>query len=151
MLLAPPTPATYVLVDTDASIEEISSQARAFNWKRPSCPCGSGKVWGHGYVRRCFAALSAPLLLKRFRCRHCRTVFTLIPRGYERRYQTAAQAIGAAMVSRLTHRGWPRGLPRQRGGHWLRRFLRTCRMDLPSEDPLTALRRILDNGLPLLV
>ena len=53
-----------------------------------------------------------------------------MPRGYERRYQTAAQEIGAAMVSRLAHRGWPRGLPRQRGGHWLRRFLQTCRMDL---------------------
>ena len=74
-----------------------------------------------------------------------------MPRGYERRYQTAAQEIGAAMVSRLAHRGWPRGLPRQRGGHWLQRFLQTRHMDLPGEDPLVVLRRILAGGLPLLV
>jgi hypothetical protein len=54
-----------------------------------------------------FLATLTGLPEERFQCRHCRLVFTLMPRGYERRYQTAAREIGAAMVSRLAHRGWP--------------------------------------------
>ena len=131
-----------MLVFTDVSVDEIVAQGKAFKWIRPSCPCGSAKVWGHGYVWRFFAALASAVALKRFRCPACAQVFTMKPAGFCRRYQTAGSAMAAALAARMMHRGWPRGLPRQRAGHWLRKFLTRCRMDHPADDPLTVLGRV---------
>ena len=81
----------------------------------------------------------AAVLLKRYRCPTCQRVFTMVPGGFCRRYQTAAADMAAALAARLRHRGWPIGMPRQRAGHWLRKFLAQCRMDHPQDDPLTIL------------
>lgn len=79
------------------------------------------------------------VLLKRYRCPTCRRVFTMVPAGFYARHQTAAAAMVAALAARLRHRGWPIGMPRQRAGHWLRKFLTKCRMNHPLDDPLTVL------------
>ena len=79
------------------------------------------------------------VLLKRYRCRTCRKVFTMVPGGFYARHQTAAAKIVTALAARLRHQGWPIGIPRQRAGHWLRKFLAKCRMNHPLDDPLTIL------------
>ena len=79
------------------------------------------------------------MLLKRYRCPTCRRVLTMVPAGFCRRYQTAAADMAAALAARLRHRGWPVGIPRQRAGHWLRKFLAQCRMNHPLDDPLSVL------------
>jgi len=63
----------------------------------------------------------------------------MVPAGSYRRHQTAAAEMAATLAARLRHRGWPIGVPRQRAGHWLRKFLAKCRMDHPQDDPLTTL------------
>jgi len=128
-----------LLIFTDVRVEDIAAQGRDFNWERPSCPNGCAKVWGHGFVARIFATVVAVVLLRRYRCPTCGVVITLMPCGYAARYQTKTADVAAAIVSRLTHRGWPSGTPRQRGGHWLRKFLARCRMDSPDDSPLTVL------------
>lgn len=147
----PSTPATFVLVFTDVLVDEIATQGKSFKWIRPSCSCGCLKVWGHGYRSRFVANFAEALLLKRFRCPRCRKVFTLLPEGFCRRYQTAGTEMGRALAARFAHRGWPRGFPRQRAGHWMRKFLCRCRMDHPADDPAVVLRRLLLDGIHFLV
>ena len=140
-----------MLVFTDVPVEEIAAQGRQFKWKRPSCPAGCPKLWGHGFVVRFLTDTIGGVLLRRYRCPTCKVVITLVPDGFCRRYQTAGLAMAAAIRARLSHRGWPRGVPRQRGGHWLRRFLDICRMDHPGDDPLTVLGRLVADGCHFLV
>jgi hypothetical protein len=128
-------------------VAQIATEGKDFNWNRPLCSCGSKKVWGHGFVTRFFAGYLAGIFLKRFRCPDCRTVFTMLPEGYGRRLQTRLVEIAEALVSRLEHRGWPRALPRQRAGHWLRKFLKICQMNFPEDDPLLALDRLRGHGI----
>jgi hypothetical protein len=137
-----------VLLFTNARVDDIAAQGRAFKWERPCCPNGCLKVWGHGYVARYLLALV--VLLRRFRCPTCRVVITLVPAGFCRRYQTGGAAMAAALASRLGHRGWPRGVPRQRAGHWLRKLLAICRMDHGADDPLVVLGRLLEDGIHFL-
>lgn len=137
-----------MLVFTNASVKDIAAQGKAFKWERPCCPNGCPKVWGHGHVARYLLALV--VLLRRFRCPTCRVVITLVPAGFCRRYQTAGAEMAAALAARLEHRGWPRGVPRQRAGHWLRKFLAICRMDHWADDPLQVLARLLEDGFHFL-
>ena len=128
-------------------VAQIATEGKDFNWNRPICPCGSEKVWGHGFVIRFFVGFIAGIFLKRFRCPNCRTVFTMLPEGYGRRLQTRIEVIVEALVSRLQHRGWPSGLPRQRAGHWLRTLLKICQMNFPDDDPLLNLAILRRRGV----
>jgi hypothetical protein len=140
-----------LLVVTDASVEEIASEGRKFNWKRPCCPAGCPKVWGHGFVQRIFQGFAAALLLKRWRCPTCRKVITMMPPGFWPRYQTPVATIGAAIVGRFEHRGWLPDVSRQRGGHWLRSFLCLRHMDFPNEEPVPLVRRLINAGVRFIV
>ena len=146
---APTAPANQVLQHSDVPVAQVATQGKDFNWIRPNCRCGQKKVWGHGYVMRFFDGLTLPVWLKRYRCPGCGTVFTMIPAGFSRRYQTPATTIWSSIRARLTSRSWPRGLPRQRCGHWLRKFLAVCRMDFPDDDPVVVWERLRGNGIHL--
>jgi hypothetical protein len=124
-------------------------QGKKFNWNRPTCDCGCKKVWGHGFVARFFTGFLDALFLKRYRCPECRRVFILLPAGYGRRIQTVISEVWNAIESRLQTHEWPHGLPRQRGGHWLKRFLIHCRMNFAEEEPLSVLARLRSNGIHL--
>ena len=140
-----------MLVFTDARVEDIAASGKAFKWPRPSCPQGCPKVWGHGHVARYFAVLALAVWLRRYRCPTCRRVLTMVPDGFCRRYATAGADMAAALAARLRHQDWPRGVLRQRAGHWLRKFLRLCRMDYPTDDPLAVLLRLVADGIHFLV
>lgn len=136
-----------MLEHADVPLAQVAAQGKDFNWIRPNCGCGHEKVWGHGYVTRFFDGIDKPVWLKRYRCPGCARVITMIPAGFGRRYRTQIDDIWMAIKARLTTRLWPRGLPRQRGGHWLCRFLSICKMDFPEEDPLEVLDRLRGNGV----
>ena len=77
-------------------------------------------------------------------------VFTMMPAGYCRRFQTAGALIAASIRERLVHYRWPPGVPRQRAGHWLQKFLALCRLYHAEEDPLRVLSRLVDDGIHFL-
>ena len=77
-------------------------------------------------------------------------VFIMIPVGYGRRYQSAMVTIVGAIYERLTRLIWPAGVTRQRGGHWVRKFLNICRMDFPEDEPVRVLDRLRGNGIHFL-
>ena len=146
---APTAPADQVLEHTDVPVAQVAAQGKDFNWIRPHCGCGREKVRGNGYVTRFFEGFALPLRLKRYGCPECGAVFTMIPAGFTRRNQSPAATIWASIRARLTCRCWPKGLPRQRSGHWLRKFLSICRMDFPDDDPVTVWDRLRGNGIHL--
>ncbi len=47
-----------------------------------------------------------------------------------------------ALLSRLAQWRWPQLVPRQRGGHWLRKFVAKALMDFPGEHHVDLLRRL---------
>lgn len=131
-----------VVQHTDALLTEVASQGKNFKWNRPSCPCGSKKVWGHGFVARYFDGFPAIVYLKRYRCPSCRTVYTMLPKGFVKYASSSVTSIWATLRHRLTHYFWPKKVPRQRAGHWLRRFLIICCLNYPEEPPILILDRL---------
>lgn len=106
------------------SVKELSVAGKSFKWVHPSCcsGCGNSKVWGHGFVRKYFEGFANGVFLKRYRCPACRKVVTAYPDNYWRRYQSSKFEIASILKHRLDHKAWPRGSPRQRAGHWLRKL-----------------------------
>jgi len=56
----------YVIKGIAVSSAELRHFCPGFKWIRPSCPCGSEKNWGHGFVTRIID--ENVVELKRFRC-----------------------------------------------------------------------------------
>jgi hypothetical protein len=110
--------------------EELQRLGRDFKWKVPACPCGSEKVWGHGFIYRYFENFPHPLPLRRYRCPQCGTVFCLRPVEYFRRKLTPPRKIAQVLRHRLLTGRWPKFIPRQRAGHWLRQFMELARVFL---------------------
>jgi hypothetical protein len=105
-------------------------------------------MWGHGFVTRYFAETASSLYLKRFRCPECGAVATVRPEGYWPRVRTAITAIYAILKFRVNSGEWPEGLPRQRCGHWLRKFVRKVLMDFgPNADLNNSLEFCFTKGL----
>lgn len=50
------------------------------------------------------------------------------PSGFWKKFQTNTEQIFNALVDRLEGLSWPLGVPRQRGGHWLRKFINKIKM-----------------------
>ncbi|MBW1896190.1 MAG: hypothetical protein JRI47_03955 [Deltaproteobacteria bacterium] len=112
-----------------AEIKEIVKKGYAYPWSRPAvCPrCKAGPVWGHGFVEAYFDGSPAPLLLRRFRCPHCRCIMRCKPSGFFPRFGIPVKTIRRRIAHRLATGRWPPGLAHTRQGHWLRALKRkTC-------------------------
>lgn len=127
----------------------LPASSCAHKGERPKCPKNCGfLMWGHGWVRRYFDKFPQGTLIQRFLCPRCRVVITPRPSGYFSRIQTSIRSIFQVLKHRLQKMGWPNGVPRQRAGHWLRRFLEMCRFHFPQEEPLERLTRQYHRGAP---
>jgi hypothetical protein len=87
---------------------------------RPECPCGSKKVWGHGFRERWIN--ETLVKLRRYFFPKCQKVFQSLPRDVWPFQRFSVSVIYEALVSILTTHRWPKGVPRQRGGHWSRKL-----------------------------
>ncbi len=123
---------------TDVDLSVLYEAGKSYNWERPSCRNGCQKVWGHGYVQRYFAGYPECFWLKRYRCPTCHEVITMQPLGFFKKYQSSIQQIFKALKHKLATLRWPLGTPRQRGGHWLRKFMAKLNMDFPTPSPPTS-------------
>lgn len=106
----------------DVCLNQVAELGSSFKWNRPHCDCGGLRVWGHGRVVRYFPGFDQPLLVQRFRCEDCRSVFTCRPSCVWPRFLTRALVVLEALITRFSERKWPATIPRQRGGHWLRKL-----------------------------
>ncbi len=104
-------------------LNKVSAQGKNFNWKRPKCPKGCPKMWGHGYILRYYSRYPHCIYIKRYRCPSCGAVVTLTPNEFWEKYQSSIFDIYNAIKIRLTSYKWPPWVTRQRAGHWMRKFL----------------------------
>jgi len=115
------------------TFEELSKVGKDYNWPNHLCKSCKRNMWGHGYVARYSSILADAVYLKRYRCPDCRTVVTVRPEGYWPRIRSSILAVFEALKSKLSHGLWPGGFSRQRGGHWLNRFVGLARMEMKED------------------
>ena len=113
------------------SLPCLIKQQKDYPWKRPSeCPrCKGAKLWGHGYVLKYFNSSPVAVFVKRWRCPACSLTITCRPASYWRRFQESISNIFTALSFRIRMGRWPPFVPRQRGGHWLRKLIEKARVD----------------------
>lgn len=107
------------------SIKEIFERGRDYPFPRPpNClkdGCRSGRIWGHGYVEAYFEGYETALVLKRYICAECGSVYTIRPLGYWPRHHVPIRIIFQRLCHRVRYGVWGRSyFSRQRQGHWLR-------------------------------
>lgn len=122
----------------EVSLTEVASLQKAFPWRRPSkCSnCGESPLWGHGFVYRYFNELSEVVCLKRWRCPFCSLIIICRPSAYWRYFRESIKVVFDALLARAKGARWPPDVPRQRGGHWLRRLLKHSRLHKLSKASL---------------
>ncbi len=130
---------SHIAVD----IKNLSVLGKNFKWKRPKCPKGCKKVWGHGFVLRYFSSFKQGVYLKRYRCPTCGTVITMFPIGYWKHQQSSIENIYFAIKARLTSYRWPSWTTRQRAGHWIKKFYSFLIMNFSNDlsNPLQVLEQ----------
>ncbi len=128
-MLQAPAPKQTMILSLKICLQSLSEQGKSFNWEPQFCEKCQRPMWGHGFVSRYFTEITSSLYLKRFRCPGCSSVATTRPEGYWPRIRSSVASIYQSLKSRLDTGSWPRGGPRQRYAHWLRRFVRKVRMD----------------------
>jgi hypothetical protein len=114
------------------TIEDLSKVGKNYKWPINRCDDCRRNMWGHGYVSRYFTASVVEVYLKRYRCPGCRSVVTVRPEGHWPRIRSSILVIYEALKSKLSIGRWPALFPRQRGGHWLNRFVRFVAMEAPA-------------------
>ena len=134
MLQAPASQQTMILF-VKITVEELSKNGKRHKWEKHHCDKCQRNMWGHGFVMRYFSEACDEVYLKRYRCPDCSIVVTTRPETHWKGIRSAVQAIYDVLKAKL--RGfWPPGFPRQRGWHWLRRFVELAKMEnqdsLPS-------------------
>ncbi|MBI4404826.1 MAG: hypothetical protein HY537_11725 [Deltaproteobacteria bacterium] len=110
------------------TIEELSKKGKTYKWEKHHCDKCQRDMWGHGFVMRYFAEALDGVYLKRYRCPDCSTVVTTRPETHWNSIRSAILTIYRALKSKLTGL-WPPGFPRQRGLHWLKRFIDLAKME----------------------
>ena len=130
-----------MIVFTRFSLVELSVQGKNFNWKKPDiCPsCKSPRLWGHGYRLARFVGFVVALWLKRYRCDSCKSVVTIRPEGYFKRYQSSSDDISVTLTKRLSNGKWSGSHPRQRSWQWLKRFNNFVRIEYGDDNSKVSL------------
>jgi hypothetical protein len=92
---------------------------------------------------RYFEGFICPLWVKRLRCPDCRTVYTLRPDLFCRRFRYSVRTILSSLTSRIADACWLPSLPRQNQQYWyggLRFQAQRLRsIPFPDQDTLKAI------------
>ncbi len=98
-------------------------------WGNHFCDKCKRNMWGHGHVSRYFSEVSEAVWLKRYRCPTCTRVITTRPESYWKYLRNSIATIFAVIRFKISEHSWLPKIPRQRGGHWLRRFTELAKME----------------------
>ena len=121
-----------MILSIKITIEELSKIGKEHKWPKNFCEGCNRNMWGHGYVSRYFATVVRSVYLKRYRCPGCGVVVVVRPEGYWSKIRNPIVTIYQTLRSKLNFGKWPEFTSRQRGGHWLNRFVSFARMELQS-------------------
>jgi len=118
-----------MILKNKITLEELSTDVKNHKWEKQDCNKCNRRMWGHGFTKRCFSMLAGVVYLKRYRCPCCSSVLTIRPDGIWSYFQSLIQTIYETLKWRISTGSWRVGFPRQRGGHWLRRFTKYAQME----------------------
>lgn len=110
------------------TVEELSNAGKNHKWERHFCNTCNRFMWGHGFVTRYFESTDGPVFLKRYRCPKCGAVVVVRPDGYWPVIRSSIRSIFDNLSTKISTGSWAPGFPRQRGGHWLKRFVNHVKM-----------------------
>ena len=118
--LISPTNTVAMIIHVYLDLKQIARSASRYPWPRPKrCPCGSHRLWGHGFVDKLFEGFCTALKMRRYRCPCCGGTIGLRPAGYFPRHQSDQESIRTALAHRIGKGRWPRGCVTNRARHWL--------------------------------
>lgn len=117
-----------MIFQSKITVDELSKSGKNHKWDKCHCNKCNRKMWGHGFVARYFSSFPDVIFLKRYRCPDCSTVTTARPEGYWPFIRSSISIIYSILNTRISNGFWPTGFPRQRGGHWLKRFAENAKM-----------------------
>ena len=117
-----------MILNYKITVEELSKAGKNHKWERHFCEKCSCFMWGHGFVTRYFDSLPEAVYLKRYRCPKCSTVVITRPEGYWPKIRSSISVIFLILLTKISSRSWPFSFSRQRGGHWLKRFVNHAKM-----------------------
>lgn len=121
-------PLLDMMIAVNVSIADISNFGKEYQWPRTNCPKCLGKTWGHGFRLRYYSEFSDGIYIKRCRCPTCKIVISLVPSGYWPCYRSSISTVYQTLKHKLQSLHWPAEFSRQRGGHWLRKFIARFKM-----------------------
>jgi hypothetical protein len=127
------------------TLQTLSTEGKDYKWLPCRCEKCDRNMWGHGFVSRYFEGFTQ-VFMKRYRCPECKTVVTTRPEGFRRYVRSPIEIIYHSLRIRFSSGSWPPETPRQRGGHWLRRFVVHAKMSCET-DLLIFLNRCFEKQL----
>ena len=139
-----------MVIFTTICLESLYKLGKEFKWKKPErCPICGKTLHGHGFCIAYFDGYAKFFYIKRYRCPHCRLVIRMRPDGHLKYFRSNIDKIYKSLKYRLSNRKWPPWCSRQKGGHWLRRFISRLKFAKGYVDinPLEALEEYFKGGL----
>lgn len=138
-MASPSTLGANMILFVSVDSVPLPDGTRRINSKRPCCPCGNPFVRKHGWVLRVLDD-GPPCQIQRYRCQECRRIFQDKPSSHWPFQRHAVALMLAALTFRLRRHRWPKGLPRQRCGHWLRRLGVLARLRFQGQGLLSVIK-----------
>ena len=123
-----------MIITHDIDLKILIREGKKFKWDRFNCPKCHSHTWGHGFVPRYISNPSSiQIWLKRYRCPVCVLIIQILPSQFWERFQSSIKTIYDALLYRLQAKVWPKFMPRQRAGHWMRSFTAFCKISGANE------------------
>ncbi len=103
-------------------VKSLFNAGKGYAWNKPDeCPgCRSRRLWGHGFVARCFSGFTRKLWIKRYSCPDCGRVHTMRPDTHWSRFHTSRYNILKSLLCKIRYSRWKIYLPRQSQQYWFR-------------------------------
>lgn len=120
LLLTSPPRGQITLLICRIDLKKLQELGRKYVWKKPNrCPCcGSGRLWGHGFVLRCFHGFALKMPVKRYRCADCTAVHTLRPHSHSPGFHYSIAIQTKSISRKLQGKPFISSISRQVQQHW---------------------------------
>lgn len=126
-------------------LRSLSAFHREAKYDQVDCTRCKIAFWSHGFRERYLE--NQKIILKRLRCRQCKSVVTVKPHGMLMYFQSLFSSLVDVISHRLAHHVWPKNITRQKAGHWLRAFIRAHKHHAISTDPKDFLSELSKMGV----
>lgn len=104
------------------NVKDLFRLGKAYPWVKPDrCPkCKGIRLWGHGFVQRCFRGYSKKIWLKRYRCPDCNRVHTIRPANYWSRFHYCRFIILRCLLKKIRYKKWASSISYQAQQYWFK-------------------------------